>query len=219
MDRVVIGYVHPGVVRAEFMRSMLNTVTTNRDTVEAVISVQSGPLLATARNDLVQMFLADHRAAWLWMVDTDMVFTPDAVTRLIQAADPDKRPIMGGLCFSDGPDGPEPVLYDLSAAEGGGAAFGKYTVWPEDDVMPVGGTGAACLLVHRSVYKRIRAGWAPGKSDPVFPWFRESSIAGRRALGEDLTFCLRAQSAGIPIHVHTGVQVGHMKTHMLGKVS
>lgn len=218
MDRVVIGYVHPGVVRAEFCRSMLNTVVANRDTVDAVISIQSGPLLATARNDLVRMFLKDHRASWLFMVDTDMVFTPDAVTRLIRSAHPNDRPILGGLCFSDGPDGPEPVLYELGDAEGGGAAFSKYTVWPEDDVMQVGGTGAACLLVHRSVFKRLQHGWGPEKSDPVFPWFRESSLAGRRALGEDLTFCLRAQSAGIPVHVHTGVQVGHMKTHMLGKV-
>jgi GT2 family glycosyltransferase len=37
-------------------------------------------------------------------------------------------------------------------------------------------------------------------------------------MGEDLTFCLRAAAAGYPIHVHTGVQVGHMKSTTLGKV-
>jgi hypothetical protein len=34
-----------------------------------------------------------------------------------------------------------------------------------------------------------------------------------------LTFCLRAAAAGIPVHVHTGVQVGHIKPQMLGKVT
>jgi len=39
---------------------------------------------------------------------------------------------------------------------------------------------------------------------------------GRR-VGEDLSFCLRARSAGVPVNVHTGVQVGHVKSRMLGK--
>jgi GT2 family glycosyltransferase len=38
-------------------------------------------------------------------------------------------------------------------------------------------------------------------------------------MGEDMTFCLRAAAAGIPVHVATGVQVGHMKPGMLGKVT
>jgi hypothetical protein len=38
-------------------------------------------------------------------------------------------------------------------------------------------------------------------------------------MGEDLTFCMRAAAAGLPIHVHTGIQVGHVKTTVLGKVN
>lgn len=217
MDRAVIGYIHPGTVRAEFMRSMLNTVVSNHDVVEAVISKESGPLLASARNDVVAMFLADHTASWLWMVDTDMVFAPDALPRLIESADPRERPVMGGLCFSRGEnDEPLPTMYELGEHEGK-PGFGRYATWPEDDVVEVGGTGAACLLAHRSVFQRIASGWGD-KVDTVYPWFRESSIGGKRALGEDLTFCLRAKTAGIPIHVNTGVQLGHMKSFMLGKV-
>lgn len=215
-DRAVIGYVHPGTVRAEFMRSVLNLVVASPQRVEAVVSVQSGPLIAMARNDIVKMFLTDHRAPWLWMVDTDMVFTPDALTRLIVAADPTDRPIMGGLCWSDGDDGPLPTMYELVDQGAGQAAFARYTQWPEGQPVQVGGTGAACLLMHRSVLKSLRAGYG-GKTDPVFPWFRESTM-GRRGLGEDLTFCLRAQTAGFPIYVHTGVECGHMKSTMLGKV-
>jgi hypothetical protein len=52
--------------------------------------------------------------------------------------------------------------------------------------------------------------------DPAAPWFRESAAGGKLALmGEDLTFCLRCAAAGIPVHVHTGVKAGHMKTTML----
>jgi hypothetical protein len=52
------------------------------------------------------------------------------------------------------------------------------------------------------------------------PWFKEVPVGAPLALmGEDLTFCLRCQAAGIPVHVHTGIQVGHMKPVMLGKVT
>ena len=34
-------------------------------------------------------------------------------------------------------------------------------------------------------------------------------------MGEDMTFCLRCAAADIPVHVHTGVKAGHMKTQML----
>jgi hypothetical protein len=55
--------------------------------------------------------------------------------------------------------------------------------------------------------------------DPAAPWFRESPVGAPLALmGEDMTFCLRAGAAKIRIHVHTGVQIGHMKPTMLGKV-
>jgi GT2 family glycosyltransferase len=217
LDRAVIAYIHPGTVRAEFMRSMLNLVVACHDRVEAVISLQSGPTIASARNDVVGMFLADHKAPWLWMLDTDMVFTPDALERLVAAAHPKERPIVGALCYKEGVDGPLPTIYELVTQADGSAAFANYDVWPENEVFQVGGTGAACLLIHRDALKRVASGWGD-KVDRVFPWFRESTM-GARAVGEDLTFCLRAQSAGLPVYVHTGVQVGHMKSTMLGKVA
>ena len=56
--------------------------------------------------------------------------------------------------------------------------------------------------------------------DMAAPWFRESAFgAALSLLGEDLTFCLRCAAAGIPVHVHTGVQFGHVKPVMLGKVT
>lgn len=223
-DPVVIGYVHPGTVRAEFCRSLVNTVAHGRDYVHATMELQSGPRIASARNDLVAQYLAGHsrRAPWLLMVDTDMVWAPDAPRRLVEAADPRTAPIVGGLCFgeSDLPeaaDGMLPTLYELVNNDQG-AAFARYTVWPEDDLFPVAGTGAAFLLVHRDALTRIASGWGAKGPDLNYPWFKEGTLGPRRQLGEDLTFCMRAQSAGLPIHVHTGVQIGHMKSRMLGKV-
>lgn len=217
MDHAVIAYVHPDYVRAEFMASMLALTRHSRGIVDTVITAHSGPLISSPRNDLVSLFLTEHKAPWLWMVDTDMVFARDTLQRLIGAADERQRPIVGGLCFSQGPDGEaQPTVYELVPHEDGAATFSRYQVWPEDQPFQVAATGAACLLMHRTALQRIATGWND-KADTVWPWFRESTM-GTRRVGEDLTFCLRAGVAGIPVHVHTGVQVGHMKSTMLGKV-
>jgi len=218
MARVVVGYLHGEFVRAEFAASMLALSHHSRDDIATIHHVYSGPNIARVRNELAAWFLLERREPWLLMVDSDMAFAPDALERLLAAADQRHAPIVGGLCFSQGDDGPLSTMYELVPHEDGAGTFTRYQQWPEDTLHKVSATGAAFLLVHRYVFERVAKGWGrPRKHDPVWPWFRESAM-GTRVMGEDLTFCLRAAAAGYPIHVHTGVQIGHMKSTMLGKV-
>lgn len=219
-DHLVIGYCHPDFVRAEFCRSMLQTTKRLKTPLDAIISIKSGPLIASARNDICSMFLTEHRASWLLMVDTDMVFTPEAIDKLVQAAEFGGHQLLGGLCFTEltdvDSDEPLPTMYELKLVDDA-PQFVTYKVWPEDTVFPVAATGAAFLLMHRYALERIASGWGENK-DTVWPWFRESTMQGHR-VGEDMGFCLRAQAAGLSVAVHTGVRVGHMKSRMLGSVS
>ena len=162
---------------------------------------------------VVRQFLGQDDAAWLFMCDTDMWFTATPSTGCIAAADPVERPVVGGLCYSqntgDPAGDPYPTMYELTDRDGD-LTFIRYKTWPEDAVMRVTGTGAAALLIHRGVLERMEK----HAGDLAAPWFRESQT--RTALmGEDLTFCLRCAAAGIPVHVCTGVKVGHIKTTML----
>lgn len=214
----VIGYVHGGTVRAEFCASLLATAMEGATPLDAVLTLASGPNISTARNKLVSDFLARQRADWLLMCDTDMVFAPDALTRLIEAASKTYAPITGALCYSqnDGASDPYPVMYELVQEPGKPMAFTRPASWAEDALVRVSATGAAFLLLHREALEAVRDG-----KDPAAPWFRETAIPGAplALMGEDMTFCLRAAAAGIPVHVHTGVQVGHMKPVMLGKLT
>jgi hypothetical protein len=212
-DSVVIGYVHPGSVRAEFCASLLAVCMEGSTPVVSVLAVGSGPNISHARNVVCRQFLEQDAAQWLLMCDTDMWFAADTIDRLLAAADPVDRPVVGALCFSQNTDAgggePYPVMYELTEQDGD-LKFIRYKQWPEAAVMRVAGTGAACLLIHRSVLERVEK----ASGDQAAPWFRESQT--RTALmGEDLTFCLRCAAAGIPVHVHTGVRAGHMKTTML----
>jgi GT2 family glycosyltransferase len=205
------------MVRAEFAASILNLVTKGPVPVETVLAYQSGPNISTGRNQLVNSFLTEYSAPWLLMLDTDMVFGEDAAARLIAAADPLERPVVGALCFSQNFEGaPYSTMYDLTEPEPGRLAFARRSGWPEDECVEVSATGAACLLMHRDALEKVRK----TSNDAAAPWFRELPIGAPLALmGEDMTFCLRAAAAGIPVHVHTGVQVGHIKPVMLGKVT
>jgi hypothetical protein len=215
-DRLVIGYIHPDFVRAEFMRSMLLTQKKSKTPIDAILSIKSGPLIASARNDICSMFLNEHQADWLLMVDSDMVWVPEAVDKLVQTASERSLPVLGALCFTellDDNGDNQSTAYEL-VVRNGQAQFAAYQKYPDNDVFPVAGTGAAFLLVHRDALIKIASGWGDNK-DTIWPWFRESTMNGRR-VGEDLSFCLRARSAGVPVNVHTGVRVGHIKSHMLG---
>jgi GT2 family glycosyltransferase len=206
----VIGYVHPGWVRAEFCASLLAVCMEGTTRIRTVIALESGPNISRARNLIARDFLEDGLAPWLLMADTDMWFAADALDQLSAAADPVERPVVGGLCWSLDAGQRYATMYELAETGGGQIAFTRYKDWPDDTVMRVSATGAGFLLIHRGALEKVAAG-----GDVAAPWFRESAVGPMALMGEDLTFCLRCAAAGIPVHVHTGVKIGHMKTTML----
>ncbi len=211
-DHVVIGYLRPTLVHGAFAESLLSVVMEGKTPVDAVLALEWGPNLSTGRNRLCADFLArPGTPEWLFMVDTDMVLQADTVDRLVAAADPVEVPVLGGLCWSLDAGVKVPTMYELVEKEPGRVAFTRPARWPDDAVVRVSATGAACLLIHRSVLETVAA----SSGDAAAPWFRETAVAPMSLMGEDLTFCLRLGAAGIPVHVHTGVKVGHMKTTML----
>jgi hypothetical protein len=94
--------------------------------------------------------------------------------------------------------------------------------YPSDALMRVGATGTGCLLVHRSVFAAMKQphpnGWGtlPNGQPNPYPWFQEGLTGPRgEPFGEDVVFCRRARAMGIPVHVHTGIQCGHVKSFVL----
>lgn len=216
-DKVVVAYCHPGHVTAHFHESLLNLIVADAAGPRRIVDgggrlgYQSSANISDARNEAVRTFLTGD-ADWLFIIDTDMVFDPDTLERLLDSAKTANAPIMGGLCFGIEDGLLFPTLYDL-----GGTVeqveFLRYTSYP-DGVLQVFGTGAACLLVHREVFEKIAAQPPSGLFSAVFPWFQEREFSGA-SMGEDLCFCLRANTLGIPVMVDTTVKVGHVKTHVL----
>jgi hypothetical protein len=222
----VVACVRQQLVHGSYVDCLLDLLmydfATHRRIVEGGgrLSYLTGPNLSAPRNEVVRKFLAFGKADWLWMVDTDMVFPPDTVERLLDYADPVSAPIVGGLCFGLTDDGQVlPTLFDLVGEESADTEWVRYSDWKPDTMMQVAATGAACLLVHKSVFETIRdfehpnRGGRPGFND-AFPWFQEVEHNGR-PVSEDITFCARAGWCNIPVFVNTAVQIGHIKDRLL----
>lgn len=172
--------------------------------------------VADARNRAVATFLESH-AEFLLFIDGDMGFEPDACHRLLAVCDPVERPIVGGLCFGYTPtkEGameangshryPFPTIYDLDETEHD-IGFRIRWWYRPNTVQKVGATGAAMLLVHRSAFERIAEKYGHGS------WFdRIKHPKATSTWGEDVSFCVRAQLTGIPVHVDTSVRTSHLK--------
>lgn len=191
--------------------------------------------LAAARNGGVVDFL-DGDAEWLWWVDTDMGFAPDTVDRLLEAADPEERPVVGAMCFAqresepDGVGGYRPVAWPTImdwTFEGERGGFQVRWDYPRDTLTRVSGTGSACALIHRSVFERMRDVYEGVQreagvrrdGDPRWDsWYtRVTNPSTGELVGEDLSFCLRLMRVEIPVHVHTGVQTTHRKNTWLSE--
>lgn len=221
--KVILGYVHPGMVHAEFMRSVVNLMAYDWQHSKrlfdggGLIEYQAGANLSGPRNILTRMFL-ELPAEWLLMVDADMAFEPWALDHLVDKADPVERPIVGGLCFGLEADGSHsPTLFDIFADPDGKPEVGRYREWPVGELMKVAGTGTAFLLIHRSVFERFDNAELPEGAtafNKAFPYFQETEYFGK-PIGEDLTFCFRAGFLGIPVYVDTSCHIGHVKTRVL----
>lgn len=218
---VMVAYLYNQEVSHSWHASMMNMIAYDKSMGLNVITSMpfgvfcGGPNgLVESRNMAAAHFLDKTDHEWLFFVDTDMGFAPDAMEQLLLAADPVNRPVVGGLCFamkhlgSDGAGGfkvmPVPTLFMWAKNPGQGIGFANRFIYPPDALVQVAGTGAAFLLIHRSVLDAIRA-----QHGDV--WFNFVQYGDGQQVSEDLSFCWRAAEVKAPIFVHTGVRITHHK--------
>ena len=204
---LAVGWVDPGTVRGEFTESVTQLVAyeTWHQRLGSVIRTHSGPLLVEGRNLLVEKFLKTD-CDWLLMVDTDMTFPYTAAEQLLDTADAESAPVVGGLCYGISKElGPFPTVYQRR--DGMPVAILQL---PDDlPVIPVDATGAAFTLTHRVIFDTYRR-------DEYHPWFHRRFVPSNGDhrggwLGEDISWHWWLRDKGVPILVDTRVEVGHIK--------
>ena len=202
-EHVAIAFVHPHEYSALFGTSLWRTVAACPGI--HVIDLGSGPMIASARNEIALAFM-DSNADILLMADADMAFSPAQLQRLVGLVD-DDSPIVGGLCFVVGRSGIlEPTLKVTDPVNGGLKVVWEY---PKNALVSIDATGGAFLAVHRQVFVKLLDTYG----DQPYPFFADTSHGGI-PWGEDITMCIRARQQGFPVKCHTGIDIGHIKPYV-----
>ena len=219
----LFGYLHPNDLSASFHKSLINLVGwdmahNHRLSGWASVKCASGGI-PEGRNKLVEQFLESH-CDWLFMVDADMGFEPCALDQLLALADPEERPIVGGLAFAqreaadDGMAGyrciPRATIFDWMQHEDGHYRFTGRAHYPANTLIRCAATGGAFLVIHRSVCEKIKEAHGPR-------WFDRIRGTDEALMGEDISFFARTQALGIPCYVHSGIRTTHQKNLWLGE--
>ena len=144
------------------------------------------------RNTLVKRFLTTSNIEWLFMIDDDIVPWPT----ILNMRDHGKMIISGltyvkknGLAISCAATKRRKNWVQM------GGIFEN-----QDELVEVVGVGTGALMVHRSVFEKIKP-----------PWFRFTyRDNGTSAQGEDFYFSQKAQKAGYKLYVDTKCPCGHV---------
>jgi hypothetical protein len=216
---VAVGFLDPGHWSHCFGQSLIDLYLTDAFGSKRLVPhgkqlrdhCTAGAIVA-GRNQIAANFLDNTECEWLFMVDSDMGFAPTTVDALIASADPVERPVVGGLCFALRRDGAGefygqkyvvvPTVYEFIDNDDE-VGFRSVIDYPRDALVQADGTGAACILIHRTALEKVRS--AVGDH-----WFDNVTHAGS-TYSEDLSFCLRLTAVGIPVWVNTAVRTTHDK--------
>jgi len=216
-EKVVLSFVDHGTVRGEFAHDIAFLAMSMPGRFGALSNVRDN-LIARGRNLVVKNFLAGD-FDWLLMLDADQRFTVGAVNTLFEAADANDRPMMSGLYFGlntlEGSLYPLPVPQMYLKRPDTQWSYTHIMRYTENSVIQIDGCGAGFLLVHRSVFEKVQQMSPPEFSEVC--WFQDFPTENNEWVGEDLAFCLRVKSSGIPIHGHTGAVSAHIKSYAISE--
>jgi hypothetical protein len=153
--------------------------------------------IADARNSLMIQAL-EAGASRLLMCDTDQVYPPDTLTKLM-AHDVD---VCGVRVHSRWPPY-APVFYR--------GTLGRYEFIPDEEMysgglVEIDATGTGCILINMDVCDKVEP-----------PWFQFTTFRDR-PVGEDIYFSSKIREAGLKIAVDTSIEVGHLTTIAINRI-
>lgn len=162
---------------------------------ECVLAMKSGSLIYTSRNSLATMAI-QMDADYVFWLDSDMVFQPDTLVRMMDTVQKHDIDMLTGLYFRRVPPY-SPVLFDkLEMRTKTVLDWSEFKTIPEY-LFEVGGCGFGCVLVSTEVLMSVQ-----GKHGNMFAPMGNN--------GEDIAFCIRARDCGYKIICDPSIICGHV---------
>lgn len=197
--------------RHEFWKSLLNFFVNKINEIPREWAIQfhdiaGDSLIGRARNNIVHHFLNNTDCDYLFFIDSDIAFSPEAVIKLMNHS------VQGVVC------GRYPIKQnDLRWCE---------NVYPnevpdENDLIKAQESGTGLMIIHRKVFEEMISkstredGHCSIKyfCDMFKDWrysFFDVGVLGQRYRSEDWLFCHRTREIGMQVYVDTKCIVNHM---------
>ena len=161
---------------------------------DCTLMMKSGSLIYTSRNALATAAIQTE-ADYVFWLDSDMVFQPDILKRMLKTLQEKDLDMLTGLYFRRVPPY-SPVLFDKLEIDGIACDFTEWKRIP-DDLFEVGACGFGCVLMKTDVFFDVQS-----KFGNMF-----APIGNN---GEDVAFCWRARQCGYKIWCDPSVICGHV---------
>jgi len=178
-----------GWIHASTIQSLMGQMKGNR-----FLIVQGVSPVALARNKVVEAFLKSD-CDKLWMIDSDTIPPADALEKLLEV----DAAVVTGITPILKREGTHNNVY----ARNGTGELVPIEV-PTGKTFKIDACGASCLLIDRSVLKKMDA-----------PWFAEMWSQDNTHVSEDIFFCNSMKEQGIEIVAHSQVVCQHVKEVLL----
>lgn len=208
-ETVSIGWCDNGLTDGKFTEGLMTAMISglaNGIKINANIRVQ-GNQIGRQRQMLFDHWADKAKTDWLLWVDSDIVLTVEAMTKLWESADKDTHQVVSGVYFiSKELEGnlvlPLPAIFnDIDEFQ-----IAYVHPLPDNKLIKIDSSGFGFVLMHKSIVPTMRQAH-PGKS-----MFMETGDDNHdHFIGEDIVFFRRMKAAGIPLYAHTGALVKHIK--------
>lgn len=201
MRKILIAIPCMDSVPAQFANSLALLTSYGIEGVEISVQFNLGSLIYSSRNQLAGIAVSDDADLILWL-DSDMVFNPDTLIRLLKDIY-DGADFVTGVYYRRVAPFTPTLFKSLEIDENNNAEFENYEDIPEAP-FEVAGCGFGCVLMKtdliRQVYKKFGRLFSP---------------IGE--VGEDLSFCWRARQCGYTLMCDPSIDLGHVAHTMVTK--
>lgn len=162
---------------------------------DTVIGFEVGSLVYNARNNLARQAIKSE-ADWVLWLDSDMVFGPDLLQRMMTVCTENNIDFLTSICFRRKPPY-TPCLFDKLERSERGANYTALLSVP-DGRFKVGGCGFAGVLMSTDVLLSVASKFEGRMFEPI------------NGFGEDVAFCWRARQCGYDIWCDSDIELGHV---------
>lgn len=185
-------------VPADFFYSMMHLEKPDFDLIHAGGGTGD---IAALRNNIVDRALLND-ATHLIMMDTDQIYHPKTITRLLSH----KLPIVGAVVHRRYPPF-DSLMLKRAEDEEGEAKYYSIDDYGDDELIEVDATGSGCLMFDMEVFRNMPRPWFRMRANPKTGF----------VTGEDIGFCQDLRAAGYKIFVDTSVPADHLTTMAVNK--